>query len=90
MIREGKDIRLFLEEIADELPADSQARGLLLEAEDQMTAIFRSSDNDAAMSGPYALIRQPYELIDDVGIKGQLHGLMLIIEHMIRQSEVKP
>ena len=54
-----KDGRIFLQEIADELPAESPARGFLLEAIREMNAIFPLDPyHMEVMAGPAALIRK--------------------------------
>ena len=82
-----KDGRLFLQEIVDELPAESPARGFLLEAIEQMNAILPLDPyHMEVMAGPAALIRKAYESVDDVVLKGKLHFAMTITEHQARQK----
>jgi len=87
-MREAKDIRLVLEEIVDELPAESQARAFLLEAIDKMNAIFPLDPyHMEVMAEPAALIRKAYDLVDDDELKSKLYFLVLVNEHQARQAE---
>jgi hypothetical protein len=86
-MKTATDFRLALKEIADELPAESQARGFVLDAIDKMNAIFPLDPNHLeVMEEPSVLIQKAYHLVEDVRLKAKLHFALMVTEHMLKKS----
>ena len=81
------DFRVLLKDIADELPADNQARGFLLEAVDKLNGIYPLDPyHMEVMDEPAMLIRKAYELVEDDGLKAKLRFAVMVSEHRGQKS----